>query len=419
MTNIDLLSKHSLELTSNPIPFPLLNLKILTNTTEPQNMLLDISSLLFKYKNQIENVENHKIWDYCKKLTNDFEMIHINNRSNQIMNLGVANYDPISRSYFKMWEMIKDFNLINILNKNITVFCLAEGPGGFVEAICNYRKYFSTNNNDDIKCMTLKSYKGDIPGWKKSFRIFKENHNIEIYYGTDGTGDLYKTDNLEHLEQKMQNNKCDLVTAEGGLDFSIDYNKQEELSYRLIICQITAAIAILKKDGHFVIKIFDNFTKLTLKIIYFLTTLFNKVNIVKPFTSRPANSEKYIICRYFIGIEKANLDYLYRVIDDWEILEKQNKRVEDIFDFELPPNFIQTIKAYNIYTINRQIKNILKTLSYIRMNLSNSNINSIKQNQAIISSLWCKKYDIPINYRCKFLKDNIEHYNYIPNFINN
>ena len=120
-----------------------------------------------------------------------------------------------------------------------------------------------------------------------------------------------------------------------------------------------------------------------------------------------------------MGIEKANLDYLYRVIDDWEILEKQNKRVEDIFDFELPPNFIQTIKAYNIYTINRQIKNILKTLSYIRMNLSNSNINSIKQNQAIISSLWCKKYDIPINYRCKFLKDNIEHYNYIPNFINN
>ena len=93
MTNIDLLSKHSLELTSNPIPFPLLNLKILTNTTEPQNMLLDISSLLSKYKNQIENVENHKIWDYCKKLTNDFEMIHISNKNIQSTNIGLANYD--------------------------------------------------------------------------------------------------------------------------------------------------------------------------------------------------------------------------------------------------------------------------------------------------------------------------------------
>ena len=68
--------------------------------------------------------------------------------------------------------------------------------------------------------------------------------------------------------------------------------------------------------------------------------------------------------------------------------------------------------------VYNQIKNILKTQSFINCNLENSHINFIKQNQAIVSSLWCKKYDIPINLRCKFLKDNVEHYNYIPNFMN-
>ena len=34
-----------------------------------------------------------------------------------------------------------DFNLINV-NKPIKVAGLAEGPGGFIEAIINYRKKF-------------------------------------------------------------------------------------------------------------------------------------------------------------------------------------------------------------------------------------------------------------------------------------
>jgi len=414
----DILNKHILELSHNSIPFPKVNLKILGKDQYPEKILIDIDNLIYKYKNQIDLVNNHKIWDYCKKLTNDFEMIHISNKNIQLTNIGLANYDPISRSYFKMWEMIKDFNLIDNSNKSITVFCLAEGPGGFVEAICNIRKHYCNTSDDSINCMTLKSYKSDIPGWKKSMRIFKENPNIDIYYGNDGSGDLYKTENLIHLEKKMNNNKCDLVTADGGFDFSIDYNKQEELSYRLIICQIVAGISILKLNGHFVLKVFDNITKFSLKIIYFLTTMFLTVNLVKPFTSRPANSEKYIVCKNFLGINKSNLDELYSIIDDWEILSSQNKNVEDIFEFNLPINFILSIKEYNMFILNRQLKNILKTLTYIRINLSNSDINYIKQNQAIIASLWCLKYGISINYRCKFLKDNIEHYNYIPNFIN-
>lgn len=414
--NNNLLTKNVLELNHNKINFPNLNIKQTNNLTKPQIILEDIYFLISKYKNQIETIKNQKIWDFCKKLTNDFEMIHLYNKNSYSITYGVANYEPISRSYFKMWEMIKDFDLINIDDEKMNIFCFAEGPGGFVEAICNYRKIYSNTVNDNITCMTLKSYKSDIPGWKKSSKLFKENQNIEIYYGIDNTGDLYNFHNLIGLENKSKDKKCKLVTADGGFDFSIDYNKQEELSYRLIICEIVAAITVLKIDGHFVIKIFDNITNFTLKIIYFLTSLFLKINIVKPFTSRPANSEKYIICKNFIGINQSDLNNLYQIINDWEILVKENKKVIDIFDIELPYNFIKIIKEYNLYILHKQINNILKTLTYSKINLCNSDINFIKQNQAILSSLWCLKYDIPINYRCKFLNNDTEHYNYIPNF---
>ena len=47
---------------------------------------------------------------FYKLLTNDFEMIHLTNkntRTNQTVNLGIANYEPISRSYFKMIEIFR------------------------------------------------------------------------------------------------------------------------------------------------------------------------------------------------------------------------------------------------------------------------------------------------------------------------
>ena len=46
-------------------------------------------------------------------------------------------------------------------------------------------------------------------------------------------------------------------------------------------------------------KLFDVFTKLSLDVIYLLTLMYNKVSIVKPNTSRYANSERYVVAQGF------------------------------------------------------------------------------------------------------------------------
>ena len=415
--NIDLLTKHSLELNYNSIENPKISL-VIDNGITKQDFQKDLYLLLEKYKNEIDTISNNKVWDFSKKLTNNFEMIHIHSKINSSHNLSIANYEPISRSYFKLWEMIKDFNLIDFKKKNLEIIGLAEGPGGFMECIYNMRKKYSNNYTDKCTCMTLRSYKNKIPGWKKSGRLFKENSSINIFYGIDNSGNLYKKNNIIFLKNKFLKNKADIVTADGGFDFSIDYNKQEQMAYQLLFCEIISAFCTLKKNGVFVIKIFDIFTDFTVKLLYFLTIFFEKVIITKPFTSRPANSEKYVICKNFKGIDDDYLNKLLSIVDDWDFLSAQNKYINNIFDIAVPENFKKSIMKYNLYIVSLQIQNILKTLSYINLQLDNKIINKIKQKQALTGSLWCKKYDILVNLRCKFLKENTEHYNYIPDYIN-
>ena len=98
---------------------------------------------LKQHKNKIIN---SKEWDKYKKYANEYELIHIPNKKK--ISESVALYNPLSRSYFKMVEMIYDFNLLDIADDTFKSAHLAEGPGGFIEATYNIShkvgfKYYS------------------------------------------------------------------------------------------------------------------------------------------------------------------------------------------------------------------------------------------------------------------------------------
>ena len=47
--------------------------------------------------------------------------------------------------------------------------------------------------------------------------------------------------------------------------------------------------------GHFVCKVFDLFTPFSIGLVYLMYRAFDEVYIFKPVTSRPANSERYLL----------------------------------------------------------------------------------------------------------------------------
>ena len=180
-----------------------------------------------------------------------------------------------------MIEVCYLLDIVKDLPKTCNTFHLAEGPGGFIEALCYMRK----NKSDCYIGMTLIDKDVNIPSWKKSQNFLKNNKNVFIENGRDNTGDIMKKTNLLYCFEKY-GNSMDLITGDGGFDFSIDFNKQETISSKIIFSQIAFTVAIQKKGGSCILKFFDTFTKISVDMIHILSLLYKEVFFVKPNTSR-------------------------------------------------------------------------------------------------------------------------------------
>ena len=129
---------------------------------------------------------------------------------------------------------------------------MAEGPGGLA-AFNYYRKTNLNENsrNDKYYGITLISDNQNIPSWKKGENYIKHNSNIFIEYGKSNNGDLFNKHNIKYFAENYSE-EMNYVTADGGFDFSTDFNNQEELSYKLILAQIICIN--IQKNGKFVLK---------------------------------------------------------------------------------------------------------------------------------------------------------------------
>lgn len=350
---------------------------------------------LTKSKNRIDN--NVEQWDYYKKITNPYEYIHTPPYPNS--SHSVANYFAISRSFYKLIEMVNYFNLIDSFNESdINSFHLAEGPGGFIEALIYLRK----NKNDTYHGMTLQSTCKNIPKWRKLCDKFKFNNNIVLENGIKQNGDLMDVENFKDCAKKYKNS-MDFITGDGGFDFSINYEKQEISSSKLIFAQIMYAIMMQRRGGKFILKIFDIFHNSTAQLIYFLTTFYQSVTICKPKTSRFANSEKYIVCSHFMFNDTSEYyDVFTEILDSFQ--KNKEEFFETIFNFDLPMYFIKNIEELNCIFGKKQLATIHTTLQIIDEK-RNDKLEKMRKTNIDKSLTWCEKNKIP--YHSSFKPENI------------
>lgn len=379
-------------------------------------------------------------WDKIKLLTNPFERIYMTSRKfislpphNQRMN--ISDIEPLSRSFFKMIELGTLYlqPLINC-KRNINTLHLAEGPGGFIEAWIwlrnKQRQAVSSLNNsfsqpDNAYAITLIDTAFEVPSWKRSIEFLRSNPEVHIMSGVDGTGNLYNIDNLRYLAERLRYKKIELVTADGGFDFSIGYNAQEYLACKLIFAEIIGAFAVLVTGGCFICKFFDLNNKLTADMMYVLQCHFRLIDITKPSTSRPANSEKYIVCYGFTGVQPVVFEQMLALLDKWNQMDNANaelitRLVNDIVtdtpvnhntnnqQFMVmnglfrpgtgPPNSFYTyLGQVNNKLIQTQIKNIDSTIDIIEhQTFTDTNwLNDTLEYQAEMARKWCIRFNIP------------------------
>ncbi|KAL4709996.1 hypothetical protein ACJJTC_015974 [Scirpophaga incertulas] len=231
---------------------------------------------------------------------NDEDLRHARFRSNPYETIGSVIF--LNRAAVKMANIDAVFNFMFTQFNNYTpdekkqeilyfADCCA-GPGGFSEYVL-WKKGWKAKGFG----FTLK---GPCDFKLGEFHA-GTTETFDPYYGIKDNGDIFDPENLSSLKHYVLKQTNDVgvhfLMADGGFSVEGRENIQEILSKQLYLCQCLAALMLVRTGGHFVVKLFDIFTPFSVGLIYIMYRCFDKVCIHKPVTSRPANSERYLICK--------------------------------------------------------------------------------------------------------------------------
>lgn len=266
-----------------------------------------------------------------------------------------------TNAWLKCWEMIHFYHLIpSNHSDDFTVFCNAEFPGAFIFAINQYIKTKTHNKRYKWYANSLwpgKDKNSDILG--DSFGLYKKYKDHWLMNGDDASGDVTDPAMIRVIRDRLEK-KVDLYTSDIGIDIPFDKtHEQEVLEAHLNLGQIVCALRTLKEGGSMVCKTFLFFKPMTLSLLYLLTSVFKEFSISKPMTSRPANSEIYLIGKGYKEDIKIT-EKIENLLFTWD--------AKKINDWIVPlPTYFYVQLVYALYYINqRQIYFLQKNVEFVK-----------------------------------------------------
>lgn len=278
--------------------------------TEPTEWVSIVNPRITEIKERIGLLDKEHKWELSKKMVNPYELVYTHDDERLPPSLSMEH--PLSRSYYKMIEILHVLQFWKGQGRNLRTAHVAEGPGGFIQAVLQQAEKEKKTVTQSL-AMTLRPNNPHVPGWKKATAFLHRYKQVRIHYGADGTGDLYRPENQLSFVQQCGPASVQLFTADGGFDFSIDYLHQEQKVYHLLVCSATIGIQVCKPGASFVLKLFDCSSEATRLLIIMLGRLFQEWTLYKPAMTRPCNSERYFLGRGFRGCSPDVLDTFLRI----------------------------------------------------------------------------------------------------------
>lgn len=312
--------------------------------------------------NILEQVVNSKsIFDTLDKN----EMRRARTRSNPFETIRGAFF--LNRAAVKMANIDKacDFMFtypkISDSNEPLYFADVCAGPGGFSEYVLWKRKWhakgfgFTLRDSNDFK---LDEFYAGSP------------ETFHPFYGPKDDGNVYDPDNQELFRRlimgQTRGRGVHFMMSDGGFSVEGKENIQEILSKQLYLCQCLVALMIVREGGHFVTKLFDLFTPFSVGLVYLMYRCFRSVCIFKPNTSRPANSERYLICQGKLAHTDDVIQYLSE-INHLLLKSDTNNDVMQLVPMDVlqsDENFCTYIKESNDSLGRKQVVGLLKIAAY-------------------------------------------------------
>ena len=385
-----------------------LDFKTITNTK-----IIDKDEQILEHMIDDMGYKNFKA---ASVLVNPYSFVNLNNVDLNFLkrNLNVNHINTckenkaiLTRAYYKLWEIIDHFKLINNSYTNGMVSSnVAEGPGGFIQSVIYYRINKSVIGKEDylkdklygisIKTTGNLNFEDNIT--KKFREIYEKRYNmLNISYGGDD-GNLTKINVIKKYIENFKDKKADIFTGDGGIEVNSSLGK-EILNGQLIICEAIIGLSVLKKGGHFVLKTYTFTLPCNIQLLQILSSYFEEFYITKPVTSRVFNTEKYIVGKNFKGIDKTELDKLLLIIENLKKMENNDKYVYNIISNKINIDLKNKVEQFNKSHFQLRLK-LLNQVKYILDNKNKNKpnakniINKYKTFVEKTSLNWCKQHNL-------------------------
>lgn len=326
----------------------------------------------------IDQFENKKkvylVLNKFERNVDDYED-DIENYSKKYFNISQSMPNILDNSFYKLWEILFMYNIVQTDKSNFTSAHIGEYNGGFIQSTMFYRdKYSKKNVSKNDKYYNIYMDKSTLDDkFIKYYSKEKPTRILEL-----------KSNNLNVFNK----NKADFITADTWFSWDNE-NTREQQSFMYILEEIIISLKIQSKGGHFVCKFYESFSNITVKLLSILKTFYKSVNIVKPLMSKLYYSEKYLVCENYNGASNDNINQLETILKN-----SKNKFVVDIFPkFNIDHDFKTIMIKANTDIANKQFKHINKTVDFIQKQNYRGDLYKESRNMQInASKFWIETF---------------------------
>jgi cap2 methyltransferase len=219
------------------------------------------------------------------------------------------NPEVLTDDWCKFYEIATYFNLIppaSVLTHSLNSVHLCETSGSFITSVNHYMKVVYKSG---IEWKWLETTR------KPQCARNPSSRNIDDYifilktvdrwnFGLDDTGNIIDINNVLYiLKGAVEMVDVLLVTANGSIDCPENSAEHESASSALHYCEAVLAMHILAKGGSLILKMSTMYEHQSMCLMYLLCYSFNAVRVCKPATSNEGDSEVYVVCLKYRGID--------------------------------------------------------------------------------------------------------------------
>ena len=250
--------------------------------------------------------------DNIMKIMNPYEFIFSTVPGSKY---AVSKLKPKSNLYYDLFEMHQTLNCLDRSKKSMKSL------------------HISKNHIDSIEC----------------FEMIREGFDDEIVWKNE-----INIDDFADLDKKFD-----------FMFFEEDISSQESY-FQFIVKVMCYILKHQSYNGVVILKVGDIFHKPVLDFVYYLTSLYERVYIAKPYTNNVLSNEKYVVCKYF-KYDMVNfylkLNYLKLII----FLKKlENCHITEMLDIDVPYFFKNKIEELNIILGQTQLETMDNVISLFK-----------------------------------------------------